>query len=531
MKRFLDLLFDDELKFATRGDETIQFSKTERLLLSAMTKNTGRLMSRDALLEIIAAGDDERSDRNIDYVVNRLRNKLKDKARSPRYLATRYGEGYVWLAAEEEADPSSPFIVIGPAYGLAGETFAPHVTSLIERLQQKLSEKFNSERKVVILPGLDPVPEKENGEYSVELTFLHEAERIHGRSILRSVRNAQIISIQKFLIDWPKATAEEEMIAMLSADIVERIIFHKSESGTQKNPIPLEVSMHEASRLLALGDSAWLESGAMIARKQAEQPDDPKLAIMWASHLYATLVFAPYLGQLDDEKRSQTEQEIEAICLHHLPRIQDYPILRICIAQLLFYIDRGHIELVENLMQEVFDQEVSFSSIYPLLGKLKGARGHFDEAIRYYDHALLTAEPGSQFHIYVMVLKLKTLLAADRRQQVDREAAALFELSPKTLDTVGIFLCQPDEPIRPHHAAYLDSLGSAGALAMVKYLYHNAACHFMSPIHRERVYAGFAGQIEKRYGVRFVPPVRKVQRPDPASAAKDDEIMMAHHQA
>lgn len=515
MKRILDLLFDEEMKFATRGAETIRFSKTERLLLSALTKNRGRLMSRQALLDIIAAGDDDKSDRNIDYVVNRLRNKLKDSARAPRYLATRYGEGYVWLASTEQADLSDAFLVIGPAYGLQGETFEPHIKDLIQRLRQNISRKLSPDRKVAVAPGIDTLADRAEGEYLVELTFLHEAGRIYGRSILRFVRNWQIVAIQKFMIDWPAAKPEEPVAVALATEIVERIVLHKSESGTQRSAIPLELSMHEASRLMALRDTAWLESGEMIARKRAEEPTDPKLAIMWASHLYATLIFAPLIGPLDDDRRARTEQEIEALCLDHLPRVQDHPILRICIAQLLFFINRGHMELVESLMKDVYEQDVSFSTIYPLLGMLKAARGHFVEAIRYYDHALRTAEAGSQFYVYVSVLKLNALLASGRRQELDREAAALFELDPETINTVGMFIGKPEDPFRPHHAAYLDSLGSAGALALVKYLYHNAACHFVSPVHRERVYSGFAAQVERRYGVRFVPPDR--QAPPPGS--------------
>jgi DNA-binding winged helix-turn-helix (wHTH) protein len=183
MKRILDLLFDEEMKFATRGAETIRFSKTERLLLSALTKNRGRLMSRQALLDIIAAGDDDKSDRNIDYVVNRLRNKLKDSARAPRYLATRYGEGYVWLASTEQADLSDAFLVIGPAYGLQGETFEPHIKDLIQRLRQNISRKLSPDRKVAVAPGIDTLADRAEGSIWLNSRFcMRPAESTVGRS-------------------------------------------------------------------------------------------------------------------------------------------------------------------------------------------------------------------------------------------------------------------------------------------------------------------------------------------------------------
>lgn len=40
----------------------------------------------------------DKNDSNVDYLINRLRQKLSDEARQPRFIATRYGEGYVWIA-------------------------------------------------------------------------------------------------------------------------------------------------------------------------------------------------------------------------------------------------------------------------------------------------------------------------------------------------------------------------------------------------------------------------------------------------
>ena len=82
--------------------KTIRFSKAERLLLLQFTRNPKTVVSRDRLLDAISGQGSDASDRNIDFVINRLRRKLKDSARNPAYIATQYGEGYVWVAEQKK---------------------------------------------------------------------------------------------------------------------------------------------------------------------------------------------------------------------------------------------------------------------------------------------------------------------------------------------------------------------------------------------------------------------------------------------
>jgi hypothetical protein len=228
---------------------------------------------------------------------------------------------------------------------------------------------------------------------------------------------------------------------------------------------------------------------------------------MWASHLYAMLVIGPVTVGLSDERREQIEREIETTCLACLPDVQNSPVLLACIAKLLFFVDRRHLDLSESLVREILESpNLELSVIYPLLGQLRALRGEFTDALRYFDHALRTAEIGSQYHIYIAVLRLSMFLAWGQREQLEREAEALYRLSPETLYTVGIFLGGPDDPLRPEHDAVLTARGPHGALEMLKYLYHTSARQFASRVHRERIYSGFASQVERKFGVQFVPP-------------------------
>ena len=59
------------------------------------------MLSRDQLLSLTQGRDTEPFDRSIDLLVSRLRQRLKDDAREPRYIKTVRSEGYVFASAIE----------------------------------------------------------------------------------------------------------------------------------------------------------------------------------------------------------------------------------------------------------------------------------------------------------------------------------------------------------------------------------------------------------------------------------------------
>ncbi|MBS7542227.1 winged helix-turn-helix domain-containing protein [Ancylobacter oerskovii] len=98
-RSFDGVTFDEGFLFATRGPgDEIRFTRSERAVLRALTSNARRVMSRGQLLDAIAGIDANSTDRSVDFIINRLRAKLGDRARAPRFIATQYGEGYVWIA-------------------------------------------------------------------------------------------------------------------------------------------------------------------------------------------------------------------------------------------------------------------------------------------------------------------------------------------------------------------------------------------------------------------------------------------------
>ena len=86
----------------TLGSVELGLTTFEFNLLKVLAERAGRVLSREQLLDLVHGSADEAFDRSIDVHVSHLRAKLGDDARSPRWLLTVRGVGYM-LAADRPA--------------------------------------------------------------------------------------------------------------------------------------------------------------------------------------------------------------------------------------------------------------------------------------------------------------------------------------------------------------------------------------------------------------------------------------------
>ncbi len=90
--RMGDVVFDHRREELRRGPSTIHLTASEGRLLKALAENPGSVFSRAELAKRFTPGG---GDRAIDVQVNRLRRKIEPEPRTPRYLQTVRGKGYV----------------------------------------------------------------------------------------------------------------------------------------------------------------------------------------------------------------------------------------------------------------------------------------------------------------------------------------------------------------------------------------------------------------------------------------------------
>ena len=94
---FGDWLLDTAQRHLVDAAGTVvALSGAEYRLLRVFLDYPHRVLTRDQLLNFTQGRDTEPFDRSIDLMVSRLRQRLKDDAREPRYIKTVRNEGYVF---------------------------------------------------------------------------------------------------------------------------------------------------------------------------------------------------------------------------------------------------------------------------------------------------------------------------------------------------------------------------------------------------------------------------------------------------
>jgi len=89
----------DPASYAVRdGKKAVPMSTTEFRLLYFLVTHSGRIFSRDQLLDQVWGRDRTVTPRNVDNFMYNLRMKIEPRPDAPRYLKTIRGAGYVFSA-------------------------------------------------------------------------------------------------------------------------------------------------------------------------------------------------------------------------------------------------------------------------------------------------------------------------------------------------------------------------------------------------------------------------------------------------
>jgi two-component system OmpR family response regulator len=96
------ILLDPASMRVTVSGRNVTLTGYEFALLKVLAERAGRVLSREQLLDLAKGSADEAYDRSIDVQISRLRQKIGDDARRPRYLKTIRGMGYMLVSREDD---------------------------------------------------------------------------------------------------------------------------------------------------------------------------------------------------------------------------------------------------------------------------------------------------------------------------------------------------------------------------------------------------------------------------------------------
>jgi len=91
---FGDCQFDSERQLLVRGEKNVRLTQAETSMLATFAARPGAILSREDLVGLLGIGQGQ--GRTIDVQVTRLRRKIEEDPRFPRYLQTIRGKGYVF---------------------------------------------------------------------------------------------------------------------------------------------------------------------------------------------------------------------------------------------------------------------------------------------------------------------------------------------------------------------------------------------------------------------------------------------------
>jgi DNA-binding response OmpR family regulator len=97
---FGDLEIDFERRLARLQDRAVELTTNEFAALALLVRHAGKVLSRDQILQELRGIDCDAFNRSVDITMSRVRQKLGDDPKSPVYIKTVWGTGYLFIGGK-----------------------------------------------------------------------------------------------------------------------------------------------------------------------------------------------------------------------------------------------------------------------------------------------------------------------------------------------------------------------------------------------------------------------------------------------
>lgn len=93
-KGSLDIILDEKSREIRYKDKVLELTPAEYEILSYLIKNRKKVVSREELLWNIKSLNPSSCEKSIDVIISRIRQKLKENPKNPKYILSIRGVGY-----------------------------------------------------------------------------------------------------------------------------------------------------------------------------------------------------------------------------------------------------------------------------------------------------------------------------------------------------------------------------------------------------------------------------------------------------
>ncbi|MDH6231762.1 DNA-binding winged helix-turn-helix (wHTH) protein [Mesorhizobium soli] len=515
---YQNLTFAPDYSYAHGDDgKMIKFTRAERLLLADLIAHAGMLRSREQLLDAVSQVGSDSSDRNVDFFINRLRSKIRDSAKNPKFIGTRYGEGYVWVGPHSvQTGPlAESYVVVGPIVTIGQKSADSHDIEFAEAVAQALRKQLPVGRVVSVRPD-----KTEAGfTFRINLTFIVSGGRRECVSCLQSRENTKVILVRRDSchdIDV-NSLAESHLSALWQ--------FQVDRTGPgASDEAPLAVRLVEAGELFADDSAAGLHSeiaklkGEAFPSSSIWRKNDvrlrqlirngnapPATRLMLAVNIYTGYIIDGWRFLANEDPRERDQADLEGLILEVLPDLLDDPQNALSAAHVLSFMGPAHQVLALEIAEEAFARSTALADALSILGRLRGFAGDFDGALELLHRARPLCKPGSVFERYITSCICQVLLASGNFEAKDRELESLTK-SPISKGPYRLLYANPNEtapslPVRIHLALSPRKYARAAVL----WSYYISARLFRPHEAKENVIVGLARLMRRRFGDEIIP--------------------------
>jgi len=91
---YKELTIDTEKRIASLSGKPLSLTRDEYNILALFMSRQAKIFTREEILEAVKGDDFDGFDRAVDSHIKKLRAKIGDDSKSPKYIVTVYGMGY-----------------------------------------------------------------------------------------------------------------------------------------------------------------------------------------------------------------------------------------------------------------------------------------------------------------------------------------------------------------------------------------------------------------------------------------------------